>query len=162
MAGVVESVLRKDVFVLRTYQDVRVLVHPVSINGNKFLPVVYGYATTIRRAQGATLELVALWFDKRMLDRGYAYVGCSRVRQRQDLYHVDKVRRSDWLPIGGDARGGEEVYPTAMSESSNSSDCDEPTSTSSMSEPSSERSSSEPPDPSSTEVEESSSAMDEP
>ena len=33
-----------------------VLVHPMKENGYTFLPCCYGYATTLRRAQGASLE----------------------------------------------------------------------------------------------------------
>ena len=35
-------------------------------------------------------------------DRGYAYVGASRVRAAVDLYHFGLIRQSDWLPVGGD------------------------------------------------------------
>ena len=66
-----------------------------------FMPFCYGYATTIRRAQGSTLRLVGLWFDhKYPADRGYAYVGSSRVRAAHDLFLVGRVKRSDWLPVG--------------------------------------------------------------
>ena len=45
-----------------------------------FLPCVYGYATTIRRAQGASLDQGCLYFDqtgckKKHPGRGYGYVG---------------------------------------------------------------------------------------
>ena len=55
---------------------------------------------TIRRAQGSTLDTVGLLFDRRCADRGYAYVGSSRVRRRDDLWLVGRVRRTDWLPVG--------------------------------------------------------------
>ena len=56
---------------------------------------------TMRRAQGATLDSVALFFDRKLPDRGYSYVGASRVRNRGDLFHVGPIRRTDWLPVGG-------------------------------------------------------------
>ena len=34
-------------------------------------------------------------------DRGYAYVGASRVRYAKDLYLFGLLRQSDWLPVGG-------------------------------------------------------------
>ena len=52
------------------------------------VPVVYAYATTLRRAQGSTLELTGLFFDRRRADRGYAYVGVSRVKRQADAYHI--------------------------------------------------------------------------
>ena len=66
------------------------------------VPVVYAYATTMRRAQGSTLELVGLFFDRRRADRGYAYVGASRAKFKNDVYLLGRIRRSDWLPVGGD------------------------------------------------------------
>ena len=133
--AVVEVVLRKDVCVARTLQGGRLLVHPVKIDGEKFLPIVYAYATTMRRAQGSTLELVGLRFERRRADRGYAYVGASRARARGDLYHLGSLRRTDWLPVGADPRGSEQLEPGAQSESSDS----EP-------EPSTDESSAEEPD----------------
>lgn len=35
-------------------------------------------------------------------DRGYAYVGASRVRTANDCYHFGLIRRTDWLPVAGD------------------------------------------------------------
>ena len=56
-----------------------------------FLPCVYGYATTIRRAQGASLDQGCLYFDqtgckKKHPGRGYGYVGASRFRSRDGCY----------------------------------------------------------------------------
>ena len=51
-----------------------VLIHEMEEKGRIFLPCCYGYATTIRRAQGAALELGCLYFDqkKHYAGRGYA------------------------------------------------------------------------------------------
>ena len=103
----VEHVLKKDVCVVKTPMGVRLLVHKVSYKHKGsyavFLPVSYGYAMTIRRAQGSTLGLVGLWFDHVYPpERGYGYVGSSRVRRATDLYLLGKVKRTDWLPVDGD------------------------------------------------------------
>ena len=37
-----------------------VLVHPMEEDGQRFLPCCYGYATTIRRAQGSSLDMDCL------------------------------------------------------------------------------------------------------
>ena len=110
--------------VLRDPNDVRILVHQVHLGGRTFWPAAYAYATTIRRAQGMTLDMVGLRFDLRLPDRGYAYVGASRVRRRCDLYHVGKLRRTDWLPVGRDDRGEgfEQTYPSTYSWMSDSND----------------------------------------
>ena len=95
---------------------------------------LYGYAMTIRRAQGCTLDLVGLHFNRRKPDRGYGYVGVSRAKKKIDTFLVGRVRRSDWLPVGGDVRGSdhEQEHPSALSDSdaeydrsSSSSDHDE-------------------------------------
>ena len=81
------------------------LVHPVAYEedgkNQHFMPFCYGYALTIRRAQGSTTEKVGLWFDHQYApERGYGYVGASRVRTANDVYLMGKVKRSDWLPVG--------------------------------------------------------------
>ena len=69
---------------------------------HSLLPCTYGYATTIRKAQGATLDFLCLYFDAAMApDPGYAYVGASRCRTAAGLYHFGRIRRSDWRPVGG-------------------------------------------------------------
>ena len=93
-------VLRRDVFVMEGSQRTSVLVYPITLRGRKFLPVAYGYAITMRRAQGATLNGVGLCFDRRMPDRGYAYVGTSRAKIRTSVFHMGKLRQTDWLPVG--------------------------------------------------------------
>ena len=93
--GVVEHVLRKDVLVVKTFQVVRMLVHPITVNKVKFMPVTYAHATTIRRAQGATLDAVGLYFDKTRPDRGCGYVSASRAKRHTAVYLVGKVRRTE-------------------------------------------------------------------
>ncbi|CAE7285846.1 Usp17le [Symbiodinium sp. KB8] len=114
--GRVRLVLRKDVFILETPQRTSVLVYPIMVRGQKYLPATYGYATTMRRAQGATLDDVALHFDRKMPDRGYAYVGVSRVKTRSNVFLLGKIRRTDWLPVGG-PMDGEQTWPSGMSDS---------------------------------------------
>ena len=69
-----------------------ILVHPVSVGRadtmHEFLPCAYGYATTIRRAQGASLDYVCLYFDASSPpDRCYDYVGASRCRNAAGLFY---------------------------------------------------------------------------
>ncbi len=81
-----------------------VLVHPMWEDGVKFLPCCYGYATTIRRAQGASLDQGCIYFDQkyRAAGRGYGDVAVSRYRSRAGVYLFGKVRRTDFLPVGED------------------------------------------------------------
>ena len=79
-----------------------VLLHPMEENGQRFLPCCYGYATTIRRAQGADLLHGCIYMDNKKFPavRGYGYVAVSRFKSRQGVYMFGKLRRSDFLPVG--------------------------------------------------------------
>ena len=69
---------------------------------HELLPCTYGYATTIRRAQGASLDYVCLYSDYwKAPDRGYGYVGANRCRNAAGLFYFKRLRRTDWLPVGG-------------------------------------------------------------
>ena len=104
--GIICRMLRQDVFVLRTAANVLLLVHPIwQKKHGQFMPVTYAYATTIRRAQGATLDLVGIFFDRKLADAGYGYVAVSRARLREEVFHIGPLRRTDWRPVGGDDRG---------------------------------------------------------
>lgn len=64
-----------------------VLVHPMEEDGQLFLPCCYGYATTIRRAQGASLEQGCIWFNQKRhhagaLDKQYRWsTVCIRIEE---------------------------------------------------------------------------------
>ena len=79
-----------------------VLIHPMEEDGARFLPCCYGYATTIRRAQGASLDLGCLYFDQHRhhAGRGYGYVGVSRFKSRAGCFLYGKLRVTDFLPVG--------------------------------------------------------------
>ena len=47
-----------------------VLVYPMEEDGALFLPCWYGYATTIRRAQGAPLVMGCVWFNQKRYAAG--------------------------------------------------------------------------------------------
>ena len=51
----------------------QVLVYPMEEDGARFLPCCNGYATTIRRAQGASLELGCIWFNQKKFASGSSY-----------------------------------------------------------------------------------------
>ena len=77
----VEEVLASDAigvtaFTAKLSTGTMVLVHPIAMGRKMFLPCTYGYATTIRRAQGSSLHLGALYFDHSFPpEKGYGYVG---------------------------------------------------------------------------------------
>ena len=98
------------VFTAQLTTGAMILVFPVfagrAESMHSFLPCTYGYATTIRKAQGATLDFLCLYFDgKHVPDLGYGYVGASRCRTAAGLYHFGRLRPSDWRPVGGSDDG---------------------------------------------------------
>ena len=136
--GEIVTVLSPNCFTVRLKTGTMVLVHPIC--GNKevpFLPCTYGYATTIRRAQGMTLNRGCVFFDLAFPpDRGYAYVAVSRFRTRAGVYHFGRYRRSDWLPVG-EAVEGEQTqrsYESMTSDSDEEHDSDEDASSDSVCE----------------------------
>ena len=88
---------------MRLTHGTMVVVHPIQLGDEKFLPCVYGYAMTTRKAQGSSVDYAVLYFDLfKPAPRGFAYVGASRVRRSAGLFYFGKIRRSDWLPVNGD------------------------------------------------------------
>ena len=113
--GTVRLVLRQDVYVMESPHHASILVYPITVKGRRYLPVTYGYSTTMRRAQGATLDAVGLRFDHRLPDRGYAYVGTSRAKSQACVFHIGTLRQTDWLPVGPE-KPGDHVHLSVLSE----------------------------------------------
>ena len=121
--GTIVDVLARNVATVQLQSGRIVLLHPVTTeDGATFLPCAYGYATTMRKAQGASLDGVVLYFDHCYPpERGYGYVGASRARTKAGLYHYGRLRRSDWLPVGGEG-SDEQTMRSAQSDSSGESE----------------------------------------
>ena len=103
LAVICESLDGNRVFTARLMSSGNmVLVHPMEEDTARFLPCCYGYATTIRRAQGADIFHGCLFMDNKWhpAARGYGYVGVSRFRSREGVYIFGKLRRTDFLPVG--------------------------------------------------------------
>ena len=103
LAVICESLNGNRVFTARLMSSGNmVLVHPMEEDTARFLPCCYGYATTIRRAQGADIFHGCLFMDNKWhpAARGYGYVGVSRFRSREGVYMFGKLRRTDFLPVG--------------------------------------------------------------
>ena len=104
LAVVCESLLGNGIFTAKLVGTGNmVLVHPIVENGCRFVPCCYGYATTIRRAQGADLVHGYVYFEQKRWPaaRGYGYVACSRFKTRAGCYLYGKLRCTDFLPVGG-------------------------------------------------------------
>ena len=70
------------------------LVHTITDGGDVFFPCTYGYACTVRKAQGASLDMSCLHFDHCSTPaRGYSYVAASMCDD-PDLGRVEEVSPS--------------------------------------------------------------------
>lgn len=104
LAVIVEPLKGNAVFTARLMgTNNMVLVHPMEERGMRFLPCCYGYATTIRRAQGADISQGCIYMNqKKRAGRGYGYVAVSRFTTRTGCYLFGKLRVTDFLPVGPD------------------------------------------------------------
>ena len=103
LAVVCESLLGNAVIIARLIGTGNlVLIHPMEEDGSRFLPCCYGYATTIRRAQGASLDMGCIYFDQHRhhAGRGYGYVAVSRFKTKAACHLYSKLRQTDFLPVG--------------------------------------------------------------
>ena len=103
LAEGIESLDGNKVFTARLLSSGNmVLIHSMEEEGRRFLPCCYGYATTIRRAQGCGFHHGCIYVDlkKYPAARGYGYVAVSRFISRKGCYLYGKLRRTDFLPVG--------------------------------------------------------------
>ena len=121
---VIESLRGNSIFVAMLLSSGNyVLVHPMTEDGNTFVPCCYGYATTIRRAQGVSLTCGAVYFDqhRHAAHRGYGYVAVSRFRTQARCHLYGKLRATDFPPVGPEQED-EQLYRGLESESGSESD----------------------------------------
>ena len=62
-------------------------------------PCLPGYANTICKAQGQTLNKVVLWIDTERTPPGTAYVAFSRVKRLSDLYFLTELFPQQFTPV---------------------------------------------------------------
>lgn len=63
----------------------------VSINLSEYGHIDYGYALSVHKAQGQTVDKVYLLLSEAMTDREWAYVGASRHRDQLRVYFQDDL-----------------------------------------------------------------------
>lgn len=66
-------------------------------------PFVPGYAITICKSQGQTLDNILVWFDTATLGAGAAYVALSRVKTLQSIKFLTPLKMSHFRPVTFDA-----------------------------------------------------------
>lgn len=100
--ALVELAQNKSVFLKLTTGRI-VPLYPVTTKKDGTLITVYpfvpAYAMTMCKAQGQTLSKVVLWFDIETIPPGTAYVALSRVRNRNDVYFLNKLKPNYFTPV---------------------------------------------------------------
>ena len=78
-------------------------IYPVTIKTDKQSRTCYpfypAYATTMCKAQGQTLTKVIVWFDIQNIPPGTGYVVMSRVKTRNDIYFLSKLKPCYFTPV---------------------------------------------------------------
>lgn len=62
-------------------------------------PFVPGFALTICKSQGQTLDKVIIWMDSMRVPSGAGYVALSRVRRMKDLYFLTRTFPDQYKPV---------------------------------------------------------------
>jgi ATP-dependent exoDNAse (exonuclease V), alpha subunit - helicase superfamily I member len=70
------------------------------VRGRTFYPLRAGYAVTLTKIQGATLEHVTVWLD-RPNTRAAGYVAISRVEYMSQVRFLGQLTRNHFIPTFG-------------------------------------------------------------
>ena len=65
-----------------------------------YLPLRLGYATTLQKIQGATLDHATIWLDVANIEAG-GYVALSRVRRDADWRFIGHLTPHHFTPASG-------------------------------------------------------------
>ena len=95
MIGKVKYIDQNTVFV-QTANAV-VPVFAVYRDRQEYFPIVAGYASTIHKVMGQTLQHVTLAFDMRMLSPAVGYVALSRVSSLDNVVPLLRLRKSHFV-----------------------------------------------------------------
>ena len=74
-------------------------VFAVYDQAKQYFPIVAGYASTVHKVKGQTLQHVTLAFDIRMLSPAVGYVALSRVSSLDNVVPLLRLRRSHFINI---------------------------------------------------------------
>ena len=74
-------------------------VFAVYDQAQQYFPIVAGYASTVHKVKGQTLQHVTLAFDIRMLSPAVGYVALSRVSSLDNVVPLLRLRRSHFIDI---------------------------------------------------------------
>ena len=98
MTGKVKYIDGNTIFV-ETNTNVIIPVFAVFKDGQQYFPLVAGYASTVHKVMGQTLQHITLVFDIQMLSRVVGYVALSRVSSLGNVVPLLRLKRSHFINI---------------------------------------------------------------
>ena len=98
MTGKIKYVEGNIIFIQAS--DKIVPVFAVYDHGEQYFPIVAGYASTVHKVMGQTLQHITLAFDIRMLSPVIGYVALSRVSSIDRVVPLLRLRRSHFIDSG--------------------------------------------------------------
>ena len=82
----------------------------IKVDISKYNNFDYGYATTVHKSQGATVENTLLYVNSKGWNRNLAYVGMSRHKENLDVYvNSDKYVSIEALKLGLSSKSSKEL-----------------------------------------------------
>ena len=96
MTGRIKYCEGDTIFIENSSNDI-IPVFPVYSEEQQFFPIVAGYAFTIHKIMGQTLEHITLVFDMRMLSPAVGYVALSRISSLENVVPLLRLRKSHFV-----------------------------------------------------------------
>ena len=98
MTGKVKYIDGNTIYV-ETNTNTIILVFAVFKDGQQYFHLIAGYASTVHKVMGQTLQHITLVFDIKMLSPAVGYVALSRVSSLDNAVPLLQLRRSHFINI---------------------------------------------------------------
>ena len=98
MTGKVKYIDGNTIYV-ETNTNTIILVFAVFKDGQQYFHLIAGYASTVHKVMGQTLQHITLVFDIQMLSRVVGYVALSRVSSLGNVVPLLRLKRSHFINI---------------------------------------------------------------
>ena len=98
MTGKVKYIDGNTIYV-ETNTNTIILVFAVFKDGQQYFHLIAGYASTVHKVMGQTLQHITLVFDIKMLSPAVGYVALSRVSSLDNAVPLLQLRRLHFITI---------------------------------------------------------------
>ena len=97
MTGKVKYIDGKTIFIKTA--NTMVPVFPVYKDGQEYYPIVAGYASTIHKVVGQTLQHITLAFDIQRLFLALGYIALSRLSSLDNVVPLVRLRKTHFINL---------------------------------------------------------------